>query len=370
MPPTRRRTTKPVKRPEAKKQVTPTADVLRPTQRKQATTTRPVSTADVLRPVKKPTPRHMYDMGGNEYKFPKMYMGTDDDVHPNRRTPGLQSTATPTSTRTAPTAVLPTAKRTGPTTTDRARDAQRGVVRYEDGSTSRTEPYPTTRQYDQNYQGQDVPKPPLDILPEVGPVGTMRSRAVRTYNISPEGYRGMRQVPTRLEPYEGQPHGGLYSPSKNTIDVVGDARAVDTDEFFPRTMAHEGAHAFYFNRGDNRQDVQNAFRTDFNRWRDEAGPGSVPDRSYGIVEDNPELYGYTPMTELHAYSVGENPGQREPIPDYMQGWYHGYLRDMQPRRPNQINRMDSELYPGEVPYYMRKPDENGNYGSIPQRNWR
>jgi hypothetical protein len=290
-----------------RKKETSKADVLRPVTKKKATTTRPVSTADVLRPIKKATPRHMYDLGGDENKFPKMYKTTDDEMRPSE----LRD-------------MLP--------------------------------PLP--------------PKPPLSIQPEVGPVGTLRSRAVRTHNISPEGYRDLRKVSTHLDPPADQPHGGLYYPEENRIEIVADARAVDKGEGLPGIYAHEGAHANWFNQGYKDPDVQNSFRTDFNRWRDEAGPGSVPDRSYGVIEDHPELYSYTPNTELHAYSVGLNPGQREPIPDYMQGWYNGYLNDMQPRRPNQVNRMDSELYPGEIPYYLRQPDENGNMGSAPLSRWR
>jgi hypothetical protein len=332
------------KKPEKKK--ASTADVLRPVAKKKATTTRPVSTADVLRPIKKATPRTRYDLG-DEGKFPKTYMNTDDNTRVSRQS-DLQRT-TPTNTTFGSgggSSVLPPMLRPG---TDRAREAQAEAGQWRDYT---LQPRPEGAQ------------PPASTGPIINPQGELRARSAAEHGFGDAERSQLAHMPIYYGP---EPTGrtdvaGVYFPDKGKLDIYDLGKGVQPH--MAGTMAHEMGHRRWFEDLNARNvpmekdfirdtealyDTSPAAQRGLDWWQDVE---PFYQKHYGLN------IGPGHASELYAETGDQATGPQD-MPDwYRSKWYPRVWRDTDTRMGNQTNRFDKEIYDPA----LDGPDENGRYG--------
>lgn len=247
------------------------------------------------------------------------------------------------------------------------------------------------RQTDRIYR--DTPRPPRPIddrsdnPPErrphpmqtgrVGPVEDMEEIAAHRYGYTPNAYKELRQIPTRMAPpEEGAPWAaGLYYPDTDSIYL--DPRIRTSPGGGPDTLAHEQAHAWWFRRGLEGGRGDKYINSDFPRWREQQPLDSASLTAQHNMDEAVKLGMYGEVsrpTETYARTVEFSPdSDRSDWPDYVRPYYSGFLQGM------------GKLSTGEdtPPAFSSDqldnmtPDENGLYGSYwptyndnPYRNWR
>jgi hypothetical protein len=358
MPPTRRPTTKPVKKPEKKK-------------------AQPTSKADVLRPVTK-----------------------------------KQATTTrPTNPREA-----------ARPTTDRARDAQRGVVRYEDDSlnykptfkdrrvsyvTPRTGPdyldtynilesspdrpnygfktgwneLPPTATTSNTTVTAGNPIPPLSTRrappqpqekpaglnhpastgPIINPQGEVRARTANAFNYTDDARRNLAQAPIQWGNATPEAGGNFYHPDSGRVELAPG----NPETYHLPAAAHEMSHKRWFEdiNAENHAAMQD-YMNDTNALVRAGNPTARMAMAgwRNWHDENTDFFGQSSdnviPTEMHAGIAGDV-RRPEDLPDwYRSKWYPRVWRDTDTRMGNQRNRFDNET----MPAWMGGPDENGAYG--------
>lgn len=228
------------------------------------------------------------------------------------------------------------------------------------------------------------------IEPGVGPVHQLREQAAHSYGFTPEAYRALRQVPISMAPatndLERSVYGAYMDDPPGIYIRSGDEGVPQAS---PGTLAHEQAHAWWWNKHFNDPQNGTPYTDSLDRWTSQKfGPEGRPyDEGFFSVGDlakydwqqgrqwydehgqQGEYQAATP-TEEYARTVEFSPladDDRSNWPSYMRPWYKGLLQGMD-TLPNGEIAPDVNRYP-ERDASTTWTQEPGEYGISNPRPW-
>lgn len=211
-------------------------------------------------------------------------------------------------------------------------------------------------------------RPEPMIKPGVGPVHQLEQKTAHTFGYTPEAYRELSSIPTRLDLREGAgvteqgELGGLYYPKSIFRD---ESMLLYQDD--PAILAHEQAHAHWARQGYDMPDERTGFKGAFDRWvaRDEQDVGGYSP-AISARDDFERAKAFYPFegsvpTELHSRAVQLSPGQdRRHWPNDIRPYYAGFLQGM--NRPMAQDPLVERMEPSWSTYAQeresgREPEE-------------
>jgi hypothetical protein len=355
MPPTRRRTTKPVRKPEKKKaQPTSKADVLRPVTKKQATTTRPTNPASAAT---RATDRARAAQSGRSW---------EDDSRTGNPYPTTRQPPKPT-VRDGRT-YYPTT-RTGPEYLDSYNILESSPDKPDYGYNSGWKDLPPTATTSNTTVTAGNPIPPLSTRrappqpqdkpaglnhpastgPIINPQGEVRARTANAFNYTDDARRNLAQSPISWGNATPEAGGNFYHPDSGRVELAPG----NPETYHLPAAAHEMSHKRWFEdiQAENPAAMQD-YMNDTNALVRAGNPTTRMAMAgwRNWHDENTDFFGQSAdnviPTEMHAGIAGDV-RRPEDLPDwYRSKWYPRVWRDTDTRMGNQRNRFDSELPPG------------------------